>query len=50
MPDKDEELIVDPKCAIDALQEANASGRPHTIKYKLYSGTRFYYVEAYDER
>ena len=43
----DEELIVDPKCAIDALQETNASGKPHVIRYKLYSGTRFYYIEEF---
>lgn len=39
------DFIVDPTLAIDALQQANASGIPHTIRYKLYSGTRFYYIE-----
>lgn len=39
------DFIVDPALAIDALQAANASGAPHTIRYKLYSGMRFYYIE-----
>lgn len=45
---EDPEYCVDPKCAIDWLQEANQkTGKPNVIKYKLISGTRFYYVEEY---
>lgn len=44
-PIADIDFIVDPTLAIDALQQANASGAPHTIRYKLYSGMRFYYIE-----
>ena len=44
-PVADTDLIADPTLAIDALQQANASGTPHTIRYKLYSGMRFYYIE-----
>lgn len=44
------EFICDPTCAIDALQEAIAkTGKPHVLRYKVYSRTRFYYVEPYVE-
>lgn len=43
------EFICDPECAINALQEANKkTGTPHVLKYKVYSRTRFYYVEPWE--
>ena len=41
-----DDCCVDPKIAIDWLQKTiREANKAHTIKYKIYSGTRFYYIE-----